>query len=60
MWQNLKSKARDAKTLAKQANRTGGGPQPPDIGPLEDQVLAVMPNVMPTIGVDIDSDIKCK
>ncbi|CAG4973896.1 unnamed protein product [Colias eurytheme] len=57
MWQNLKSKARDAKTIANQSKKTGGGPQPPQIGALESQVLAVMPNVMPTIAVDIDSDM---
>ncbi|XP_045497543.1 myb/SANT-like DNA-binding domain-containing protein 3 [Colias croceus] len=57
MWQNLKAKARDAKTIANQSKKTGGGPQPPEIGALETQVLAVMPNVMPTIAVDIDSDM---
>lgn len=56
MWQNLKSKARDAKTLEAQCKRTGGGPPPPEMGPLESQVLSVMPDVMPTIDVQIDSD----
>ncbi|CAG4958266.1 unnamed protein product [Colias eurytheme] len=60
MWQNLKSKARDAKTITNQSKKTGGGPQPPQIGALESQVLAVMPNVMPTIAVDIDSDMLFK
>ncbi|CAK1578912.1 unnamed protein product [Parnassius mnemosyne] len=56
MWQNLKTKARDAKTLEAQRKRTGGGPALSDMGPLESQVIAVMPNVLPSINIEIDSD----
>ncbi|CAB3245422.1 unnamed protein product [Arctia plantaginis] len=57
MWQNLKTKARDAKTLESQKRWTGGGPAPPAIGSEETQVLSILPTIMPTIEVEIDSDI---
>ncbi|CAK1591002.1 unnamed protein product [Parnassius mnemosyne] len=56
MWQNLKTKARDAKTLEAQRKRTGGGSALSDMGPLESQMIAVMPNVLLSINIEIDSD----
>ncbi|XP_047521476.1 myb/SANT-like DNA-binding domain-containing protein 3 [Pieris napi] len=56
MWQNMKAKARDAKTLEAQRKRTGGGPAPPEMGPMDTQVIAVMPQIMPSIDVPIDCD----
>ncbi|XP_013138978.1 PREDICTED: uncharacterized protein LOC106103697 [Papilio polytes] len=57
MWQNLKTKARDAKTLDAQKKWTGGGPAPPAIGSQDSQVLAIIPSVMPSINIEIDSDV---
>lgn len=37
--------------------KTGCGTEPPEMGPLEAQVLANIPNVMPTIDVSVESDI---
>ncbi|CAB3232009.1 unnamed protein product [Arctia plantaginis] len=45
MWQNLKTKARDAKTLEAQKKWTGGGPAPPAIGSEETQVKQMMMTV---------------
>ncbi|XP_045541032.1 myb/SANT-like DNA-binding domain-containing protein 3 [Papilio machaon] len=57
MWQNLKSRAREAKAALAQKKLTDCGPAHPDIEVEETQVLSIIPTVIPSINVKIDSDI---